>query len=94
MDMAQMDGALDKLPVLTLDNRQIQLAKISDAQVGQVFEVCATARVVAVSAGTGGDGLPSNSLHLELHNLEIEREEPDPMDTVQSMYPSTKVASV
>lgn len=94
MDMYQMDGALDKKPVLCLDNRQIQLAKIAEAKVGQEFGLTAKAKVVAVEAGVGPDGLPSNELHLELDALALDAGEPDPMKTIEDMYPSHRGASV
>ena len=86
MDLYGMDETKEPGPELMLTGKALELAKVKNAKVGQVFELKADAVVKSVSSSVGPDGTPMNCLCLELSRIELEAEE-DEQETMNSMYP-------
>lgn len=85
----QPDESLDQPTRIELCGRELELANLQGAKVGDLFKVSSLARIVSVEMEEGENGLPSECVTLELRQLRLEQQGA-PEGSPASMYPSMK----
>lgn len=89
MLLSNMDEALEEKPSFCLEGKQLELAKLNQANVGQKFKMTCTAIVTEIEQVMGPDGIPQSEVKFEMDGIGLEADV-DPMDTINNMYPSNK----
>ena len=78
----QDDNVPEEKPELELEGKQVEDLRLQNPQVGQKFNLTATATVKEVLSGKGENGIPTTELCFELDGIAVE-----PCESM-SMYPS------
>ena len=89
MILSNMDESLEEKPSFCLEGKQLELAKINQANVGQKFNLTCTAVVSEIEQTMGPDGQPMSEVKFDMESIGLEAES-DPMATISNMYPSNK----
>lgn len=85
----QPDEALDTRPTIELEGRELELANLKGARVGDTFKLSSLARITSVEQEEGENGLPSEYVTLELRQVSLEPQGATG-GSPASMYPSMK----
>ena len=91
MESYGLDETKEEKPELRLVGPQIALAKIAEPKVGQRYRLVAECVIDEVHDVTMSPEEEFNKPYVcfKLERLEMESKEPDPMDAVRRLYPSS-----